>query len=102
MIEIRTLHVRSGALRDGPEIGSERFRVALLDAFIALPQGFLDDAGHRRAGGLGDGLGKPVGFGVFDVQSHVSFLLYSSSIFLYPSSFQESLQGGLAGEWTGV
>src|ERR1700687_650240 len=80
MIEIRTLHVGSGALSYSPEVGSERFWIALMNLFIALPQGFRDDAGHRLTGGLSDGFGEPGGFRVFDVEAHgVSFLLYHLS-----------------------
>src|ERR1700674_4519004 len=94
MIEIRTLHVGSGSLGYGPEVGGERFCIALLDSFIAFPQRFRDDASHRLSGGLSDCLGEPVGFRVFDVEAHgASFLLYHLSTFLDSSSFPTSGQG---------
>src|SRR5260370_39652585 len=94
MIEMAALHMGGGARGKRPEVGGERFRIAPLDSFIALPQGFLDDVGHRLSGGLSDGLGKPVGFRVFDVEARgASFFLYHWSTFLYSSSFPDSLPG---------
>ena len=48
----------------------ERFGIAPLETFIALPQSFCDGAGHRFAGGLGDRLCETVGFRVLDVEAH--------------------------------
>src|SRR5437588_12953621 len=93
IIEIRTIHVGRGALGNGPEVGSEGLWIVLLDSLIALPQGFLDDAGDRLSGGFSDGLGKPAGFRVFDVEAHgASFLLYHFSTL---SSFPDSGPGAI-------
>jgi len=82
MIEIRTLDVGGCALGNSPDVGGERFGIALLETFIALPQSFRDDTGHRFAGGLGDRLGETVGFRILYVEGRgVSSLLYQSSTF---------------------
>ena len=95
MIEIRTLHVGRRALGSGPEGGCERFWIAVLDSFMKLPQSFLDDAGHRLAGGLSNGLGKPVSFRVFDVEAHGSFLLYHFPPLLILARFRVPRNGSL-------
>ena len=77
MIEIRTLDVGGGAIRDSPEIGGERFGIAPLETLIALPQSFCDYAGHGLASSLGDGLRKAVSFRIFDIKAH------GCSTFLY-------------------
>jgi hypothetical protein len=80
MIEIRTLDVGGCALGNSPDVGGERFGIAPLETFIALPQSFRDGAGHRFAGGLGNRLGETVGFRILDVEAHgASSLLYQSS-----------------------
>ena len=82
MIEIRTLDVGGCALGNSPDFGGERFGIAPLETFIALPQSFRDGTGHRFAGGLGDRLGETVGFRILDVEAHcASSLLYQSSTF---------------------
>jgi hypothetical protein len=83
MIEIWTLDVGGCALGNSPNVGGERFRIARLETFIALPQSFRDDAGHRLARRLGDCLGESVGFRVLDIEAHGgSSLLYQSSTLL--------------------
>ena len=68
MIEIRTLDVGGCALGNSSDVGSERFGIAPLEAFIALPQSFRDGAGHRFASGLGDRLGETVGFRILTLR----------------------------------
>jgi hypothetical protein len=82
MIQIRTLDVGGCALGNRPDVGGERYGIAPLETFVALPQSFRDGAGHRFAGGLGDRLGETVGFRILDVEAHgASSLLYQSSTF---------------------
>jgi len=67
MVEIGTLDVGGGALRDSPKIGGERFGIAPLETLIAFARSFRDGARHRLASSLGDGLGETVGFRVLNV-----------------------------------
>src|SRR5471030_3148130 len=100
MIEIGTLDVSGSAPGDGPDVGGENFGIALLEAFIAFPQRFRDRAGHRFAGGLGDSLGKTVGFRVFDIEAHgISIFLYQMSTFLYRNVFPDSRKG-ISARWS--
>ena len=79
-MQTRTLDVGGCALGNSSDVGSERFGIAPLETFIALPQSFGDGAGHRFASGLGDRLGETVGFRILDVEAHGdSSLLYKSS-----------------------
>ena len=75
MIEVRVLDLGRGALRDGQQFLQRGFALAALKLFVAFAKSFRDYAGHRLAGGFGDGLSEAVGFRVFDVEGHSSFYL---------------------------
>ena len=83
MIEIRTLDVGGCALGNSPDVGGERFGIAPLKTFIALPQSFRDGTGHRFAGDLGDRLARRWASGSFTLRLMV-LLAFCTNVLTFP------------------
>ena len=78
MIQVGTLDVSGGALRDGAQFLNGCTTALALKTLVTLSQGFGYHAGHGFAGLPGDHVGEPVSFRVFHIERHrVSSLLYS-------------------------
>jgi hypothetical protein len=80
-VEIGLLCVGGRAVGDCADAGRERLGVALLQTLVAFAQSVGDGAPQSFSGFLGDRLGEPMRFGVFDVERGFSFLLYHLSTF---------------------
>lgn len=69
MVEIGAFHLRRGSLGDGEKFLDGSFALAVLEAFVPLPQSCDDGPRQRLASSLGNGLGQAMGFRIFDIQA---------------------------------
>jgi len=81
MLNIRTFDMRGRSLGNGSYVGSERFVIRLTQTRVTLPESLRDRPRQGFARFPGNGLGEPVGLGIFDIQAYVSFFLYHISTF---------------------
>jgi hypothetical protein len=70
MIQVGAFDVSGGPRSDGAQFLKGGFATAALKTLVALAQGFRHNASHRFPRLQRDGLGEPVGFRVFDDETH--------------------------------
>lgn len=73
------------AIGDGEQLRDAGLAFAALDPGEAITQRLGNNAGHALAGRLGYGIGKSVGFRVFDIEAH-NYTFLEIMLFFYHSA----------------